>query len=262
MFGPKGYAAEVTSGIDLESRIPLTGDRITVGSGSDDDLQLGAVDIVREHLVFQRNDKGGWEYFTTPSGVTAVDKGNPRTGPIRAGMWFRIGQETTVTLKKADVPAGEAKGNDGKVPLTLAIPMMIVMTAAALFFVMSAGGPTNESGLQTAGWYIGTSDIAPALDSCLAHDLTPPAYATASAIDGPFWAYMADKTATDTRSALQQTVQNIIAETHILASENRHLAASQALRRIEYVLPLDRLACPILDAARIDLALLELRGTR
>lgn len=261
MFGPKGFAAEVTEGIDLESRVTLAGDRITIGSGSDDDLRLGAADIMREHLVFLRNDKGRWEYFTSPSGATSVDKGNPRTGLVRAGMWFRIGQETKVTLMKADAPAGQAKDSSGQVPLTIAIPAMLGMTALALLFVMGSGeAPTNNT-LQTTPWFSG-ADMTPALDACLAHELTPPAAATTSAIDGPFWAYMADKSSTDAKTTLHQSLQNIIAETHILARENKPLEASQALRRIEYVLPLGRHACPILDAARVDLALLELRGTR
>ena len=252
----------MTEGIDLESRIVLSGDRITVGTGPRDDLRLGATDIVREHLVFMRNDKGKWEYFTTPSGATAVDKGNPRAGLVRPGMWFRIGQETTVTLVKAETPAGQPAESDGKVPLTIAIPAMLLMAAIAILFVMGNGDTAAPNGLQTARWFTGAADITTALDTCLAHDLTPPAYATASAIDGPFWAFMADKSATDPKADLQQTIRNIIAETHILAGENKALEASQALRRIEYVLPLGRHACPILDAARVDLALLELRGNR
>ncbi|MEL6572966.1 MAG: FHA domain-containing protein [Pseudomonadota bacterium] len=261
MFGPKGFAAEVTEGIDLESRVTLTGDRITLGSGPDDNLRLGAADVMREHLVFLRNDKGRWEYFTTPSGTTTVDKGNPRTGLVRAGMWFRIGQETKVTLMKADAPAGQGKNSNGQVPLTIAIPAMLGMTALALLFVMGSAETPSINTLQTAQWFTGT-DMTPALDACLAHDLTPPTAATTSAIDGPFWAFMADKSSTAAKTTLHQSVQNIIAETHILARENKLLEASEALRRIEYVLPLGRHDCPILDAARVDLALLELRGTR
>lgn len=264
LFGPKGFAAEVTEGIDLESQITLTGGRITIGNGPQDDLRLGADDIVPEHLTFQQRDDGKWEYFTTGRGETQIDKGNPRTGLLRAGMWFRIGHETKIVLKRADVPIEDGKAGSSQVPLTIAIPALLAMAALALLFVLNnreADGPSN--GLQTAAWFTGTADLTPALDACLTHALTPPAYATASAIDGPFWLVMAGaEGAQSARGDLQKAVQNIISETHILSGENRHLEASQVLRRIEYVLPLGTHSCPILSAARIDLALLEMRGTR
>jgi hypothetical protein len=266
LFGPKGFAAEVTEGIDLESRVTLTGERITVGTGMNDDLCLGAGDIVGAHLSFQRREDGKWEYFTSDRGQTEIDKGNPRTGLLRAGMWFRIGHETKITIKRAALPEEAKSEGSAMVPLSIAIPAMVAVVVFVLAVVLMRGGSdTGENGLRTAAWYSGAADMTPALETCLSHDLAPPASATVSAADGAFWTIMAlpDKSSSDAREAkshLHSILQGILSETHLLSHENRNLEASHALRRIEYVLPLGRLSCPILSAARVDLALLELRG--
>lgn len=266
LFGPKGFAAEVSEGIDLESRITLSGDRITIGNGSLDDLCLGAGDIVPAHLTFQRRPDGKWDYFTTGRAETQIDKGNNRTGRVRAGMWFKIGRETKITIKRAEVVVDETTPKDSAttIPMSIVVPVILGMLALAVLFMMASQSDTDDaSGLRTSAWFTGQADLSEALDICLSHDLAPPAYATASAIDGAFWVYMGasdSATRAQARTQLLDTIRKTLSETHLLSNENKGVDASNTLRRIEYVLPLERLSCPILSAARVDIALLEMRG--
>ncbi len=272
----KMLRAEVTGGIDLESGILLTGERITIGTGPGDDLRLGAQNVVAGHLTLQRARGGGqWEYFTSDRGHTAVSKGNPRTGPVRPGLSFVLGGETRIDILSVPAPAdmqkADATGTGTAVPLTVALPLMGAMLVAfALYIGTLSGGTVGSGGLRTTPWFEGTSGVEAALGTCLASGLSPEAQALGSAAtkgqpDALFRAYLAAENAapgrrSELKADLASQVLGLIADAHLLLRENKALEASRSLRRLEYVLPVGNGDCPILSAARLDLAILELWG--
>ena len=276
IFKPKVLRAEVTAGLDLESGVLLTGERITVGTGPGDDLRLGAQNVVAGHLTFQRTKTGGpWEYFSSDRGHTAVSNGNPRTGPVRPGLSFVLGGETRIDILSVPAPAdlenNETAGSGTTVPLTVALPLMGAMLVAfALYIGALSGGSEGSGGLRTTPWFEGTSRIETALETCLASGLSPEARALGSAAtsgqpDALFRASLAAESAdpgrqAEVRADLAAKVLGHIADAHLLLRENKPLEASGSLRRLEYVLPVGNGDCPILSAARLDLAILELWG--
>jgi hypothetical protein len=271
---PKIMRAEVTSGIDIEQGIFLSGDRVTIGSGAQDDLQLGASDIAEEHLAFAYDSASKkWEYFASDRGATAVDKGNQRTGRVRTGMWFVLGQDTKLEIKSVPRPpelseAPEQSGANSEIPLTIALPIMGLLTLAALAVVFGFGGNQSDGPqLRTLAWYSGQADIGPALDQCLETGRQQAAengttVVPASSPDALFRAYVAQaesnpQAATEYRDQLMRETRQIIAQAHIKAGSERYLESSSELRRLRNVLPVGLGNCPILSAARHDLALWE-----
>ena len=270
-LSPKILRADVTEGVDIERGVFLDGERITIGSGPGDDLRLGAAGIAPGHLTFTRREgKGGWEYFTSDTGETLVDRGNPRTGAVRAGMWFRLGPETRIDIARVPLPdsmkAAPGAGEKTEVPLTVALPLMALMLAGFGFYLTSIGRDDAGGGatLATAGYFVGSVPLEPALDTCLEAATAggaAPLRVPASSPDALFRSYLAAPSDA-IRSELTERVRGLVAEAHLLAYEGRFGDASDRLRRIEHVLPIDRGACPVLSAARADLALLELRARR
>lgn len=270
----KGLRAEVTEGIDLERGVTLAGDRVSIGSGPDDDLRLGARDVVPGHLTLERRADGGWDYFTSDLGTTGTDRGNPRTGKVRAGMWFRLGAETRLDLlRTAAAPAavsGTGPGEDAPttVPLAVALPLMAAMAGAALYFMAGAGGSGGGSaGLRTAPVVTGAVDLAPTLDPCLATPRAPTRAVAADDAASPFWRAMAfaetdPAAARLARADLEAAIREILADAYLLAREKRYLDASLVLRRMENVLPVGTARCPILEASRTDVAILEVTARR
>ena len=272
-LAPKGLRAEVTEGIDLEHGIMLTGQKVTIGSGQGDTLRLGAADVVPGHLTFERRADGrGWEYFTSDRGVTLVDRGNPRTGPVRAGMWLRLGRETRIDLLRAPLPAtpaGEtADAEPASLPLPVALGIMGAMILGALALGGAFGGRSGpEISLRTMPWVSGSADLSVALDACLAETRMPERAVAARDPASAFWRVMAFRAsdpvgAAEAETELTAKIREILASAHFLLMENKPLEASETLRRLEYVLPVGVTNCPILTASRFDLALLELRGSR
>lgn len=278
-LSPKVLRIEVTEGIDLESGAILTGDRITVGSGPNDTLKLGAANVVAEHLTLIRQPGSkSWEYFTSDRGQSAVDKGNARTGTVRPGMWFRLGTETRLDILRVPAPADldNSAKTEGKkeIPLTVALPVMAAMMVAFALYIasMGSGSDNNGASLRTAGWFIGATPLDPALDECLETGLQKSLTEAAqrveqSAPDALFRAYVAlqptdPERALAVRDELAIQLHKMIAQAHFLAHENRHAEASQTLRRMENVLPIGIGNCPILSAARYDLAVLEMQAER
>ena len=270
LFGPKILRVEVTEGIDIESGAFLTGDRITVGTGANDTLCLGAGDITTEHLTLQKQPGGkGWEYFSSDRGVTQIDKGNPRTGTVRPGMWFRLGNETRVDILSVPMP-DELKdtGGDGEkteVPLAVALPILALMVAGFAAFMMGFGrsGDGEGGGLITTAWYLGSEPVTPYLDVCLETGATPTAgRVPQSAPDALFRAHStaAGSRADEIRDALAERVRTVVIDAHLLVNEGRYLEASQSLRGLERMLPVGEGDCPILGAARTDIAILTLQG--
>lgn len=268
LFARKVLEVEVTRGVDLESKTLLIGDRITIGSGETDTLRLEAPGIYAAHLTFQRAEDGkNWEYFTTDRGITAVDKGNPRTGRARAGMWFDLGYETRLSLSKVPAPADLAEktetGEKKEIPLAVALPVLGLMAVGAMAIInMANGSEPDATGLRTTPWFLGSADLGPAIETCLTTGLSPEARnsgADGLAPDALFRAALTNPEAID---PLQQKVRAVIAETHLLAGENRAEDAARAIRRMENVLPVGNGDCPILSAARTDLAVLTLMAER
>jgi len=270
----KGLRAEVTEGIDLERGVTLAGDRVSVGSGPDDDLRLGARDVVPGHLTFERRGDGGWDYFTSDLGATGTDRGNPRTGKVRAGMWFRLGAETRLDLvRTAAAPAalpenGPDAGQPTTVPLAVAVPLMAAMAGAALYFMLGTGaGDGGSTGLRTAPVVTGAVDLAPTLEPCLATLRAPTRAVAADDAASPFWRVMAfaetdPAAARLARADLDAAIREILADAYLLAREKRYLDASLVLRRMENVLPVGTARCPILEASRTDVAILEVTARR
>ena len=271
---PKVLCAEVTEGVDLESSVLLTGERVTVGIGAGDSLRLGARNVVPGHLTFQRQGGGSaWEYFTADRGQTTVDRGNARTGPVRPGMSFVLGGETRIEIRRVPAPpdlsAGDTAGGDRTVPMPIALSAMAAMTLAFALYLGGFGqGTPNAGGLRTTAWFDGSASVEDALAPCLASGLSPEARALAAATtmaepDALFRAAISGAPgAAAARADLATRVRGLIVETHLLYREGKALDASRTLRRLENVLPVGNGDCPILSAARLDLAILELRGGR
>lgn len=273
-LSPKGLRAEVTEGIDLENALMLSGQRVTVGSGPNDTLRLGAADIVPGHLTFERRADGkGWNYFTSDRGVTLVDKGNPRTGQVRAGMWIRLGCETRLDLTRALLPrAPKGENPTDAEPTAVPMPVAIGMLGAIVLVMLFATGSLSGNGststtLRTVSWVTGESDLSEALERCLSRTVRPERAISKTDPASPFWRVMSFRStnpveAKAAQSELDDRVREILTNAHLLRGENRSLEASQALRRLEYVLPVGTADCPILSASRFDLALLEVLGSR
>ena len=273
LFAPKVLRAEVVDGIDLEAEVLLTGNRITIGSGSRDDLVLGARHVVESHLTFIRADGSKtWEYFSSDRGQTLVDQGNPRTGTVRPGMWFNLGGETRISIEKIVAPADfiedTPKGEKKTVPMGVALPLMGLMLLGVAFVTTNLGGSDRgQNDLATLGLFTGDAPIDPLLDRCIAAGLSPSAQTLAggdpNAKDALFRAILNQPEASDAlRQQLAGEIRNIIAESHLLARENKGIEASRNLRRLENVMPVGSGDCPILRAARFDLAILEMQGGR
>ncbi len=209
-LAPKGLRAEVTEGIDLEQGVTLTGQRVTVGSGPHDTLRLGAADIVPGHLTFERRADGkGWDYFTSDRGVTHVDRGNPRTGHVRTGMWLRLGRETKIDMTSAVLPAqpkGEVSdATPTTVPLPMALGVMGAMAAVALFFVVGTGGGSSRVSLKTTPWVTGAADLAPALEGCLKISSIPGRAVAANDPASPFFRVMEYRLSDPARAQIAET---------------------------------------------------------
>ncbi len=275
ILAPKGLRAEVTEGIDLEQSVLLTGARVTIGSGPDDDLRLGAADVVQGHLTLERRADGtGWDYFASDRGVTTVEGGNPRTGQVRPGMTIGLGRETQISLLRTTLPPTESRTQDDSVPTTVPLPTALALLgglAVVAFVALTAlgGGSGQGSGLslRTTALVTAPRAVEEALETCLETDRSP---RRAVAADDPayaFWQTIAHRETDPTRANLASgelaaEIRELLTDAHLLAREGRPLEASATLRRLEYVLPLGASPCPILTASRFDLALLELRGSR
>lgn len=270
----KGLRAEVTEGVDLEHGLALSGDRVSIGSGPTDDLRLGARDVVPGHLTFERRPDGGWDYFTSDLGTTSVDRGNPRTGKVRAGMWFRLGAETRLDLVRsaaAPVAASETAPEGDQpttVPLAVALPLMAAMAGVALYFMLGSGEDVSASaGLRTAPVVTGAVSLEPTLEPCLATPRAPGRAVAANDPASPFWRVMAfaetdPAAARVARAELDEAILDLLADAYLLAREKRYLDASRVLRRMENVLPVGTARCPILEASRTDVAILEVTARR
>lgn len=267
----KGLRAEVTEGIDLEQGLPLTGDRITIGTGPNDTLRLGAADIAPAHLTLQRRKDGkGWEYFAADRGQTLVDRGNPRTGSLRAGMWFRLGAETKIEIQKTVLPATDSPDDAAKttVPLPVAFGLMSLMVIG---FALAAGAvgrdTSNDDTLLTSAWFTGAVDLDPYLETCLSHGRRPTQPVAPDDPAAAFWTFgltadPSSETAVTARDTLTASIRTIITQAHLLEREGQPIRAAAALHRLEYVLPVGDADCPILQAARVDQAQLERSANR
>lgn len=272
-LAPKGLRAEVTGGIDLEQGIVLTGNRITIGSGPDDDLRLGAADVVHGHLTLERRaDGSGWEYFASDRGITAVEGGNPRTGLLRAGLTIQLGRETQIEMVRAALPVTEY-GADDSVPTTVPLPIALgilgglAVVAFVAMTILGGGGGTSELSMQTTRLLTAPRAVEQALETCMSQTRQPSVWIAADDPGHRFWQVMAlrDSDPTNANLALGELaadIRSILTDAHLLARAGRQLEASTTLHRLEYVLPLGDASCPILDASRFDFALLELRGNR
>jgi hypothetical protein len=274
MLARKGFRVAVIDGVDLEESVFLTGDRISVGSGPGDDLRLGGARIVPGHLVFARSGSGdGWEYFTSGSGEVEVDRGNPRTGPVRAGLTMSLGPDTRIRVTREPLPAALAEsGGDGKkeIPLVIALPIMAAFVVGFGLYVqmLASGGSQSGPALQTERWLADLPNYGQALDECL----EAAGAATASRVpagdpDAPFRAYSAatlsdPERLPDLRLALGREIRSLIVSTHLMAGEGRYAEAADTIRRVPAMLPTGAAPCPINSAARADFATLDRRANR
>lgn len=275
----QGLKIEVTEGVDLESSTFLTGERVTVGSGAGDNLQLGSSSVVSEHLTFIRQPGAKtWEYFTSDRGRTAVDRGNPRTGTVRAGMWFRLGADTRIDVLRAPAPQTEDAGTDPaekkEIPMAIALPIMGLMMLAfgMILFALNSDSKRSGASLKTAGWFVGRQAIEPSLDVCLNTGIEQsksllPVRVSKTAPDALFQEYIIVQDSDPARAGevyeeLTLSIKKDIAKAHFLANEKDYLQAADTLRRLENVLPVGTGKCPILSATRSDLATLEIADRR
>jgi len=271
LFGKKGLRIEVVDGIDIESGVTLSGDKVTIGTGPGDTLRLGEADVVPAQVTFQR--KGAdWDYFVSDRGRTVISRGHPRAGRLAAGQEFRLGGSARLVVKRTDAPAAAATTG---APDKTTIPLVIVLPVLALivlgvFALMTALRREDSAGplLATTRWFTKAEPLDAALDACLA--VADPLDGVPVARTAPDWAFRtwaaaADKTAAEAlaaRADLLATVDDAIARAHFLHGAGENAQASELYRRIEYAIPLGTRSCPILAATRRDLAVLELMGNR
>ena len=83
----------------------------------------------------------------------------------------------------------------------------------------------------------------------------------ANAPSANFRRYLATQDA-ETRADLIATVRRTIVDSHLLANEGRYSDAARGLRSLERILPVGDGDCPVLEAARTDFAIYQLRAER
>ncbi len=273
MLKQKGIKAEVVEGVDLEEAVFLTGERVSVGSGPDDTLRLGGARIVPGHVVFARAENGrGWEYFTSGAGEVEISSGNPRTGPARPGLTFRLGADTVLKLTRQALPAEllETGGEEKKeIPLVIALPIMAAVAIGFGVYVnaLTSGGSTGATGLRTAPWLTDLPAYGRALDVCLqAAGADTAQRVPVGAPDAAFRAYSAaaaearEGDLPDLRLALGRQVRSLIVDAHLLAGEGHFAEAAETLRRVPPMLPTGNETCPINTAARADFSVFQRRA--
>jgi hypothetical protein len=264
LFGGKGFRIEVVDGIDIESAITLSGDKVTVGTGAQDSLRLGEADVLPAQLTFQKRGQT-WDYFVSDRGRTEVSKGHLRTGALAVGQEFRLGSNARLVVKRTDAPVETATAGKRTIPIAIALPLL-ALVVLGVFVVSTALRSTDSGGgaLATTRWFTDAEPLDAALDTCLAAvtetDATPVAR---TAPDWAFraWASAADKAgpeATAARADLLGQIDEAITRAHFLWDGGAPAEASDLYRRIENVIPLGNRPCPILAATRRDLAVLEM----
>ena len=265
LFRGKGFRIEVVDGIDIESHVVLSGDKMTVGTGAQDNLRLGEADVLPAQLTFQRRG-ATWDYFVSDRGRTEVSKGHPRAGAVAVGQEFRLGASARLAVKRTDAPVTADAGAKKTIPIAIALPVLALMILGVFVVTTSlrsdgGGGPGQ---LATTRWFTGAEPLEVALDTCLTAVTEADAIAVARAApDWPFraWARAADKTGTDAadaRAALLADIDEAITQVHFLRDAGGAGDASAIYRRMENVIPLGNRACPILAATRRDLAVLDM----
>ena len=275
MFGAKAFRVEVIDGVDLEEAIFLTGERVTIGSGQDDNLRLGGARIVPGHVVFAKSEAGkGWEYFTSGAGEVEISSGNPRTGPVKAGVTMTLGPDTVIKITREALPEElqEAAEDEKKeIPLSIALPVMAVFVVAFVIYIqiLTGGGGNSGPGLRTQTWLTNLPNYGQALDVCLeAAGPETVERVPAGAPDAAFRAYSAavvqgrEADLPDLRLALGRQVRAMIVDAHLLLRENRFAEAADTLSAVPAMLPTGHAACPINSAARADFSVLERRASR
>ena len=275
MLTQKGIKVEVVEGVDLEESVFLAGERVSVGSGADDALRLGGGRIVPGHVVFARSETGrGWEYFTSGAGEVEVSSGNPRTGPVRPGLTFRLGADTVLKITREALPADlRDRGGDAKkeIPLAIALPVMAACVIGFGVYVqaLTGGGSAAATALRTTPWLTDLPGYGRALDTCLeAAGADTAQRVPADAPDAAFRAYSAAAAAGRTgalpelRLALGRQVRSLIVDAHLLAGEGRFAEAAATLRDVPPMLPTGSETCPITSAARADHSVFRHRADR
>jgi len=270
LFGKKGLRIEVVDGIDIESGVTLSGDKVTIGTGPGDTLRLGEADVVPAQVTLQR--KGAdWDYFVSDRGRTVISRGHPRAGRLAPGQEFRLGGSARLVVKRTDAPPPAATGTPEKttIPLAIVLPVLALIVLG-VFALMTALRREDSVAplLATTRWFTKAEPLDAALDTCLAAaDPLDGVPVARTAPDWAFrsWAAAADKAAPAAlaaRADLLATVEDAIARAHFLHDAGENAQASELYRRIEYAIPLGTRSCPILAATRRDLAVLELMGNR
>jgi hypothetical protein len=270
LFGKKGLRIEVVDGIDIESGVTLSGDKVTIGTGESDTLRLGEADVVPAQVTLQRKGSD-WDYFVSDRGRTVISRGHPRAGRLAAGQEFRLGGSARLVVKRTDAAPPAAAGAPEKttIPLVIVLPVLALIVLG-VFAAMSALRREETAGplLATSRWFTRAEPLDAALDACLAVAGTQDGVPVArTAPDWAFrsWAAAPDKTAPEAQAAradLLAFVEDAIARAHFLHDAGENAEASELYRRIEYAIPLGTRSCPILAATRRDLAVLELMGNR
>ncbi|CAN0606498.1 unnamed protein product, partial [Ectocarpus sp. 12 AP-2014] len=169
---------------------------------------------------------------------------------------------TRIDLARAPLPAapvGEKPdaGEPATVPMPIALGVLGAIVVGALFATGGLSGGTSESSYRTAQWAAGAGDLTSALQECLSKTVTPNRAVAENDPASAFWRVMTQRNsdptaASSARSDLTGEIREILAAAHLLSLENKDLEASQALRRLEYVLPVGAENCPILTASRFD----------
>lgn len=268
LLTPKVLCVEVIRGLDIEQIIPLVGDRVTIGTAASDTLRLTDDTVEDCHIVFQKAEgKSGWEYYSGDHARTAVDRGNPRVGRVRAGMEFSIGEFTGLRVVKTIAKGREFTCDDAaspkEVPLAVAVPLMALFGAAAVFAMAFASGPSGggSPSLYSSYWYHAPDEFKPFMDACLA-DADPAQHARIVPANAPSasfqrWISSDESAASTYRDRLADELRNHTVAAHLLWREDAHDAAKESLTRLLRAMPLDPEICPLVEAVLEDIATIE-----
>ena len=271
LFTPKVMVVEVTRGLDLEHRVYLTDNRVTVGSATTDSLQISDQQTVSEQLVFEKGDgEKKWSFYTNDSADALNSLGNTRAGTVKNGLVFSLSPYTQVTVRNIPMPdelkAAQA-ATKKEVPLSVALPGLTAIGFVFLFVSGSIGAvPTDTApNLRTEGWYNAPALFSRALEPCLetARNMSTARLVPKASDEAPFQIWLAAARQGSSEKAalapLRQQIGRVIVDAQLSIQQGAYSDAIARLQDIERHLPVSAKGCPVNAAIQSDISKLNAR---